>query len=304
MKRFLFKLSLFAAINVAAYYAMLALAHPFSTPREAGIRSKLPIIDDAKSYDIVLLGSSRGEVLTCHSAAKEALESALGPNVLNLSHQAAGIEPAFIYLSCFYQKGNRTKKIVYLIEPFALYSPKWNRMQWITDREPFRIYFTKTLLTREGSLGERLGDVKTYVTAKLKPQWFLDTWKFNWSPEDSLTERDPQAVNKRIAFLYPDGTDQSNFERYAARLEQIARLATENGATLSFVVMPALLGQEPGIESMNKLLLKFEKKLNTKSYDFSSELQDLALFADHDHLNVKGIERFSREYLAPVLLLH
>src|SRR5690606_36410579 len=91
------------------------------------------------SRDYVFLGSSHAYLLSRFRDNAEQTESILGGRVENLAMPSGGgLRPARLYLEEFLARGNRTREVIYFLDPFVFYSPGPNDQHKFVYFEPLQ----------------------------------------------------------------------------------------------------------------------------------------------------------------------
>jgi hypothetical protein len=259
--------------------------------------SNLFVTPSNEHYGMVLLGTSHGRIFS-RSGNHARVEEILGKKVLNLSTGGGrGVYSTELYLDYFYKRDNTADTIVYLIDPFVLYSNKWNEENDLFSMEPLRFDFLQLILKRKVNLPT----VLNYLKTKLSWEWVMRGPSDDAEQKGALTAADPEAVKKRVESLYPDGRNEETFARYRAILESIAATAKDRNTRLIFVIPSTLLGNLPGEDELKKALADLQKTHNIEWHDFSNAITDPRLYYDHDHLNTEGIVTFAEQFLVPTL---
>lgn len=298
--RLLLKGIAFLALN--AFLAVVVLKVHESTLHYAPWETDsilLPMPEDGHT-DLVFLGTSRAYLFSRFEEHHVATESALGRSVFNMAlPQGGGIKPARFYLESYFEAGNTAGRVVYFIDPFVFFSAGANEDHKFVYFEPFRF----RLLAKFARNGYNYQQVVSYVRSK-----FSRTWLFQ-KPEvlvHHTAHTRPEYLNadriqQRIASLYPDGQPAETATVYAREFARVAAVCETNNTPLMVVVLPTLLGPEPGHAWMMAMLHSMEKLGTTEVYDWVSALSDYRLFYNLDHMNLGGVEKFMWDYMRPAL---
>ncbi|OFZ59896.1 MAG: hypothetical protein A3D92_05470 [Bacteroidetes bacterium RIFCSPHIGHO2_02_FULL_44_7] len=298
MRQFLFKAGIFCAINLFLALVYLGITQSFSRERT---EAHLFTIPRNQRYDAVFLGASHSRVFSA-TGNHSRMEKILDKKIVNLSKTAAGLMPEEVYLSYFYEQGNTTSEVVYFLDPFVLYAARWNEDAYFLEDEPIKFDFLAMAL-RQGLFGLRPSVVGNYLRSKFEIFWLISRRAPPATPDEearALTNRDEEAVKKRLAVLYPEEVKASNFEKYKPALEAVIRLAQTNGTHITIVFLPTLLGDLPGTYPVKELLLELKKQQAIDFFDFSATMKEPRFYSDHDHLNTAGVEYFMRNYLKKI----
>ncbi|MBN2309971.1 MAG: hypothetical protein JXR94_13435 [Candidatus Hydrogenedentes bacterium] len=297
MRRFLIKLALFCALNAAAAAAFMLILDGRRDAPPCGTNSMLFRIPRDSHREIVVLGSSHGLILSFYEESQAALRDGLGCEPLNLSKIAAGVVPEKCYLSYYFARGNSADTLVYIIDPWLFHSRIWNEDNVFLMDEPFRPGFLAVAIENRVSLRR----IAAHIPARFSPKWVVKGphHEIRWPRFSGVV--DPDSVRNRLAVLYPDGTSDALFKRYAAVLEELIADANARGTRVVLVCPPTLLGPLPGHDEMAALLRSYEGRHDATFVDLSTAITDPALYRDHDHLNARGVGVLARDYLRPVL---
>lgn len=278
-----------------------------------------------EKYDFVLMGTSHTQLFYKHI-----VESIIPKQMKNLASGAAGVIPQKIQLLCFFQANNETKQIVYFLDPWVLYSNRWNEGNYILQQENieysylFRLlennvdkkvlfnYFRDKLIDNYDKFMRELLTPKVKVSEKTKlvenpDENYAKTQAQNRealmakkTPEEQLAAN--QAEDKqRLEVSYNEGLNDKNFSRYSKHVEQIILLSKKNNAAISFAIPPTLMGKMPGHNNTIKLLSELKKKYKIEYFDLALEMQDQEFYWDREHLTKKGVEYFTNNYLKQML---
>lgn len=283
-----------------------------------------------EKYDFLLMGTSHTQVFYNHIVEKIILKK-----MKNLATGAAGVIPEKIALTCFFEANNKTKQVVYLLDPWALYSTRWNEDNYIMQQEGMEYSYLSKLI--ENNVSTKV--IFNYFRDKLINNYekfikgLLATPKITPPPTSELVARkrktpeeqyaddqvlkrkiliaqktpeeqnaiDKAADKQRLDILYNEGVNEKNFLKYSQRLEQIILLSKKNNAKIFFIIPPTLMGYMPGHDKVIKLLSEFKNKYKTDYLDLSVEMQNPDFYWDREHLLTSGVEYFTQKYLKPIL---
>lgn len=294
--RFFVRLLCFVAINMVFALLYIVITQSRYHYTNADTEAHLYIIPRNQHYDLLIAGASHARALS--SAQNHSrLEKILSRKILNISKTAAGVLPEEMYLSYFYELGNSTTDILYVVDPFVFYSARWNEQDYFLEDEPLRPDFLALAIRRQ--LPWPL--LANYIRSKFTPFWIT-----GYQPDRSatrlkgLTAVDPVAVEKRMAILYPNGVDPARFGQYRPYLERIIQTAAAHRARLTFVFLPTLLGSLPGMEQTKTALADLARQYKFTVADLSTAVKDPVFFGDHDHLNTPGVALVAKSYLVKI----
>lgn len=288
MKRLLLKILALGLLN-AALYALIVTA---VESRHAATNWQKPshfyTIPKDQQFDMVLLGSSEGWAFS-RDGNHHRMENILGMKVFNLSKPGAGLVPAKVYLSYFYKRGNRTKRLVYYLDQWIFYSDKWNEKCYFLDREPIRPGVLPILL--ENKVHPNV--IHYYFSKKLSPRHMFHFEK-NVRHRDNRrwTVLPTSILKKTVRSLYPDKLNSANFEHYSRVFHDIVDMAQRHGAEVTVVLPSAMFTVNVTGSKRNRwleLLERTRRERGVRVYDWRAVLRDGRFFVDPHHLNTDGI---------------
>ncbi len=261
--------------------------------------TNLPLIGRNNSYDLLFLGSSHARIFSrFHNHQR--VEKILGQSIINLSQGAerGGIISQHTYLSYFYFNRNTAATVVYFIDPFFFFRRNLDDGEHILSNEPFRRNFYR-VARDEGINKDALKVYQGNGDTPLSPSEF-DMY-FKERQDAAMTEIDQEKLDARIAFLYQDGYNEQHFRKSFDKLAKTVREAKKHSARVVFVIPATLIPPQPDDYRVTEALQNAAKKEGYELYDFSEAITDPSFYYDVDHLNTKGIEKFTKEFLKPVL---
>ncbi|MBI2613554.1 MAG: hypothetical protein HYW62_02185 [Candidatus Levybacteria bacterium] len=323
MKRFILKVLILMVVNIVIYNVIMYLLYNKSFLESACTAPR------NGEYDFLLMGTSHTQVFYDHI-----VEKIIQKKMKNLATGAAGVVPEKIFLTCFFEANNKTNQVIYFLDPWALYSSRWNEDNYILQQEGIEYSYLSKLIENKVStkvvfnyFRDKLTDnsdkfmrellmPKTISPEKIKPVENLQPDNKEIPSEDSAkveagkrearmaqkTPEEQQLANQaedkqRLEISYNEGLSDKNFSKYSKHVEQIILLAKKNDAAISFIIPPTLMGEMPGHDNVIKLLSELKKKYKTEYFDFALEMQKQEFYWDREHLNVKGVEYFTQNYL-------
>ena len=261
--------------------------------------SSVNIIPVNERYDLIIFGTSHGRSFAKFKNHLR-MEKILKMRTLNLSKGGGG-GPVWtkIFLNYFYARNNTADTVLYFIDPWVLFFESWNEdlCAAIIREEPYRYRVFYSAMVS----GVKWQCLVKYVRNYLLKKWTFDACDCKEYDDNRLKRHDPMAVTQRIRGLYPGKLSKPAFSKYSEMLGEIIAVVKKRGARIVFVLPPTLLGELPGTKDLKKILKEFARKQEINWYDLTNVITDITLFADHDHLNTPGVERFVGNYLAPVL---
>jgi len=300
MKRFAIKAVAFILINILIGGAVLTVVNSRYAFKQYETDSILLPMPRDTHYGVLIMGTSRGQLFTRYKDNLETVETAFGANVYNLSIPfGGGILPSKMFLTTFFERGNRADTVLYFIDPFVMFSPKPNREHRLVNYEPlwptFLWQMVKNDMPRER--------IVTYIQSKFTKRWFTQTPQLMTRNNKRMHDDqvNPEKVKMRNDSLYFDGLNEQHFQTYAAVLDDILERANHEGCRVILAFPPTLLGEQPGSDRLLAELEKLHKKRTFEFHDFSNTIQDPAQYFDYDHLNSDGVEKFTKEYLKPII---
>lgn len=327
MKKFISRILILIIVNIFIYSAVM-----YSLYNKSFLSSACTAPNNEK-YDFILMGTSHTQGFYNYI-----VEGIIPKKMKNLATGAAGVIPEKIFLSCFFQASNSTHHIVYFLDPWALYSSRWNEDNYILQQEGIELSYLFKLIENKVSTkvvfnyfrDKLIDNYDKYMRKLLTPKPItVEKNKFeeNLKPnntenldkdyaEDQTKKREALMAtktpeeqrkanqaedNQRLEILYNEGVSDKNFSKYSKHIEQIILLAKKNNAKISFVIPPTLMGKMPGHDNTIELLSKMKKKYKTEYFDLSTEMQNQDFYWDREHLNRTGVEYFTKNYLKKIL---
>jgi hypothetical protein len=297
-KKFLLKSAVFILLNMfilgwllESRMANLGLLHNRDT------ETHLFSIPKNEVYDFVFLGNSHVAAFS-GGDSHATVESILGMKFFSFAKRGAGVFPEKIYLSYFFNQHNKTKYIVYFLDPFVMYSSKFNE-KYPFDTEPYQTSVLLDMLQN----GFEWHIVFDYLTANFDPRNHPSPQPSYTCGTNSLMSLDQNKMQMAMLDLYSDGMDRSHFNRYAADLSDQISLSEQQGARMIFIIPPYLWRYDPGRKELLGLLQQFEKRYGVAYYDFSNSISDPTMYTDNtNHLNCKGVRYFTERFLKPIFV--
>lgn len=293
------KAGAFAAINVVIAFAIgwfLTASAPGRLPN-ADSESILLALPEGEEFAAVILGNSRARILARSHAEVEGI---LGGKVFILAKgNGAGPAPMRLLLEAFHRRGNRSRALLYFLDPFVVYSPRWNEDHRFADTEPF----DAGLFLGMASLGFTRQALFSYVQTKFNAPWIRVHGRASGyrGHGDTIARIDPAAVARRHAHLYPDGTPAGDLARNLAHLEALLSDAAGLGTAAYVLHPPTLSGAQPGMDSLQAALRRSRIPSLAVIVDFQAVFAEGRYFYDLDHMNARGIREFTKVCLLPLV---
>jgi len=301
-RTFLIKVLAFSLLNAA----ILACVLLFFSGRDRDVRldidvteSNLLVMGENQHYSVAILGTSRGRVLS-RDGHHRMLEAILGGRVINLSKGGGGgLMPAEVHLSHFYSRGNTVDHILYLVDPWVFFSSINNEdNDFFLRDEPFELSILwKLILDRYPP--DRIFSYLQMIA--------VDDWaKISRYAGPGLTEGTLRKIDgtklEEARQYYLDRYGKGNFERYSRVVDRINALALKNGSWITYVMLPLLIPEFPGLMEVDRKLSADAAKGEHVGYvNLASAMHDRRFFYDHMHFNKTGIAHFAKNALCPIL---
>jgi hypothetical protein len=294
--RFITFLTIFALIT---YLLVGVLEYGLDWYKNSDI-SVLHEIRSNKNYDLLLMGTSHARMFGV-SGHKKDVQAILDKKILSIANNGSGILPQKLYLELFYENHNNADTIIYFIDPWVFYSKDWNESNYYITDEVYRFDYLKKLIANRFSMGV----IKEYLHKKLSYKLFIYPIRRKLVFDESISDSDYNALEEfkkeRLKLWYPQGTSSKTFRKYSNYLEEIIKLSRKHNSKVIFVLPPTLLGELPGQQEVGMYMKEIANKYGISFYDFSSAVNNRALYLNADHLNIKGVIYFSEKFLVPIL---
>lgn len=261
--------------------------------------SNLLVIGENEHYPVVFLGTSRGRVFS-RDGNHEMVEKILGRKVANLSKGGGGgLMPMDVHLSFFLNQGNTTDHVIYLVDPFVFYSSINNEHNdFFLRDEPFELFIFFKLIKDRYPL-DRLSSYLQKITV-------TDWAKISRYAGPGLTDGTLKKVDEKKMEAarkhYLEKCDQNSFVAYGHVVDDINRLVKTHGAGITYVMLPLLMPDFPGLHEVDAFLRETADREAGVSYiNCASCMQDKNFYYDHMHFNKNGIDYFLKRYIIPIL---
>lgn len=246
-----------------------------------------------EQYDVLMFGSSHVALIP------DFLDKKYPIKVKTFNNSGGGVEIQRTYLKYFINQKNKTDKILYCVDPFMLYSDKWDTANHLIKGE-FNFSFFFHLVKNMG-----LSFAVDYLTSfecigEGKPIIHFP---------NPRTQIDSSQVERRLNDLYSDHriiSERDIIKQKAKFIETIEYLKKYDLLDkVTLCVLPTLLGpKEPLKMELQDFLIKLEEIYDVPHFNFADiyyHPDTYVYFNDHDHLNVQGTEIFVKEHLLPII---
>lgn len=260
--------------------------------------SNLLVIRENESFDMALLGTSRGRVFS-RDNNHGMIEDIIGQKVINLSKGGGGgLMPAELHLSFFYYRKNHADHIVYLVDPWVFFSPINNEENDFSLRnEPFELFILWKLI-RQGYPSNRISSYLQKIAGRDWPT--ISKYAAPGLTQSTLKVIDQTKLNKARKHYLSKYTD-GGFEKYSRFVEDINALVKKNKGKITYVMLPMLISDFPGMDQVDqKLKAAARQNGHVSYYNFADTMNDRKFFYDHMHFNKTGIAYFTRNCLYPI----
>lgn len=300
--------AIFVALAIALYLALYGWSEYLVYAY--GEKNRFFMIKTAPQteFDYVILGASHAMPFGFDDN-NEKLEEATGARIINLSTEGAGIMPNRLMLD-YFLRHHTTRRLVYILDSFAFYSPQWNE--------------------------DRLVDAGLFKRAPLDPALVASLWEYPWARpilpdyvsgfskinnadrfERDLPEMEgkfdrtykpiAQIDRQRIKYLYPADVDPAVIEKYMSAFEDLITFAQAHG--IEVLVMkppmpPRLKDNLPNEAAFDAQVTAMLQRHDVPFYDYTGVVTEDPNYLDTDHLNRTGVTAFDAGYFVPLLKEH
>jgi hypothetical protein len=264
---------------------------------------------DRATYDWVILGASHAMTLGFDDV-NDWIEGETGLHILNLASPGTGpLYNRFVFEH--FLRDHRTKRLLYVVDSFGFYSPKWNEERFADTKlirgTPFVPKLAWSFLGYSIEHGVDPRAALDYVTGFSKinnrERFKQDIWEGE-AQFDRVHRPSSTADNKRIEYLYPDTFDAALFERYLGAFKALISLARRSGVDMAVIKMPvparfhAKLPEEASFDEKVSHMLAAS---GVPFHDFSLVMDEARFYFDTDHLNHEGLTEFFNRYLKEIM---
>jgi hypothetical protein len=262
--------------------------------------NNLPLIQRAKSYQLLFLGSSHARTFSRFENHKR-VEQILKKSIINLAQggDRAGLVDQKTYLDYFYSRKNNASVVVYFIDPYIFYNDNLDNNISLYNNEPFRVDFFIHLFKIE-----QVNPVikEAYITKLISPEKINSYLEFQQKSQDSQTSTiSATMIKNRINTLYKKTFNREDVNDRLAVLMDTITLAHQHNSKTILIVPPTLLGQSSQDKYIFDKLEDLSNDYSFKFYNFGDKILSKKYYYDTDHLNTAGVTYFTDTYLNTIL---
>jgi hypothetical protein len=299
---FIIKIFIFGMLNLCI---LLLLLSSFSGRHRdihlsyAESESNLLTYGENEHYPVVFLGTSRGRVLS-RDGNHEMVKQILNRKVANISKGGGGgLMPAEVHLYNFLKQGNTIDHVIYLVDPFIFYSSINNENNdFFLKDEPFEFSIFLKLVRDRYPLDRLFSYMKMITVTDFKK---ISRYGSPGLTLGTLRSIDNNKIEEARRY-YLSEYDRDGFTAYGHVVKNINRMVKKHGSRITYVMLPLLIKDFPGLKEVDAFLRKAAKGVDSVSYvNCASFMQDKRFYYDHMHFNKKGIEYFLKECILPIL---
>ena len=265
----------------------------------ANTESNLLSMGKNQHYDFAILGTSRGRVFS-RDDNHQRVEQLLDKHFINLAKGGGGgLMPAKVHLTHFYNRGNTVDQIFYLVDPWVFYSPINNeKNNFFLRDEPFEISILWQLVLDRYPLDTIL----SYIQKIAVKDWeTISRYAGPGLTKGELKIIDTEKINTARVY-YAGRYEKNSFLRYSQFVDKINKIAKNNRSKVTYIMLPLLIPNFPGIDTVHlKLQETAEHNKHVSYVNLSTQMQSPTFYYDHMHLNTKGILLFASQFLDPIL---
>lgn len=301
-KKFILKGIGFTVLNAAIAAGLLwyfSGQHRNARLTYAESESNLLVKGGNEHYPVVFLGTSRGRVFS-RDGNHDAIEKILEGKVANLSKGGGGgLMPAELHLSYFYYRGNTARHVVYLVDPWVFFSSINNENNdFFLRDEPFELFILWKLIADRYPMDRIFSYLQMIPVKDWKKISRYDAPRLTEGRLKEIEEKKLEEARRHYLEKY----DRNNFTKYSRVVDSINRLVKKHGGRITYVMLPLLMPDFPGLSEVDRLLRETaSREKDVMYYNCASCMQDKRFYYDHMHFNKSGIEYFTRNFLYPIL---
>ncbi len=231
--------TLFAVLALGLYAGLYAASE--SLVYRFGEKNRFFAIHAApQDYDLVILGASHAMPLDFADMNRR-LQDATGLSILNLSMEGAGIVPNRIVFD-YFSRRRRARTVLWVLDSFAFYSPKWNEERIddarLFQRAPLDLDLVRVLADDPAARSMLPGYASGFVKINNHDRFRRDISDAELTKFNRTWRAIPQIDRQRVQYLYPAAVDPATFQRYLAEFEKLIDTARERGANVVVVKPP------------------------------------------------------------------
>lgn len=264
------------------------------------VEGNLLVMKSNRHYDLLIMGISHARNFSRHKNHLR-MEKMLDQKIINLAigEGRCGAVDQHFFLKYFYNKGNSTDKILYVLSPTLLNKGFINKASNTFELEPFRVDFFLQYLNY--SADNKYQRLFYYVKSKFSCKWLkLKPYSRN-SMKKALVAIDSNQIREGLKLLLVDGERIDEFHRNCIKVEETINMSIANHSEIIFIIPPALFGKWEGHFETIAFLKEMNEKYGTAYYDFSESVLEPKYYYDHHHLNSAGIDYFVENYLKNIV---
>lgn len=295
-------LALYAGVYYAAEQLMVRTGHSNALFKIATVRDE-PI-------DWLILGASHAMPLD-FADFNSGVEKETGLRILNLA--APGTGPLYNrFVFEHFLRGHRARNLLYVVDSFAFYSRTWNEDRFadakLLSRTPFEPALVRSLCDYARHDGVAASAVLDYISGFSKinnrDRFKRDIWEGEAQFEREYRPS-ASALDKRLAYLYPEQTPAQALSRYLGSFYAIVTLARQQRmhvVVIKMPVPPAFHKQLPGEAAFDDAIGRLLATPGMEFHDFSLAISEPGSYFDTDHLNRAGLTEFFARQLKAILV--
>lgn len=265
---------------------------------------------DRQHYDWLILGASHAMPLD-FADTEATIEATTGQSLINLAFQGAGPLYNRFVMERFLER-HEADGLIYVVDSFAFQSRLWNEDRFVDASVLARTPFDQSVASRlwayavsEGvSLLAPLDYVFGFSKINNRERFERDLWDGE-TQFDRRYRPSERAEDERIAYLYPDGSDDhAMLARYLDVFGVLIDQAIQAGLEVRIVKMPVparFYGKLPGEDVFDRALGATLNGRGLAVEDDSLLLDGARFYFDSDHLGREGIAAFVELRLNPLL---
>lgn len=306
MIRFIFKIILFWVLLLLVIYGAAKI---YSIPAESKdyenfkIEENLVITPQEDTVDYLFMGLSHARNFSRHRNHMR-VEKILDIDFLNYGKGGGRGDCAsqYNYLRYFLSKNNHTENILYVLSMPMFFANRLDENAFTYQYEVLKPdFFYQILIGPDINKGEKLYN---YVRTKFDKKWREKYAPWSRKRMDKVLEEfDTAKIIAGFKRAYVEGLEFDAFNRNKKLIEKTILLAKDEDISISFLVTPSTFGEWPGHKHVMNFLNSMNEKYGVKTYDYSKVyLHQKKFFYDHHHLNTKGVVKFTKEYLNPIVI--